>query len=685
MAEYYEELPEPAQLRDQLSYAIDHWRHRNQLIKKVREYIMGENPISAPKSAQYKVQLMHTWMLLSIVNEKAARFLDRPVIQAVARGVGQQARDLSTRQERWLREAWAQMDKNSGISVWSRAVFDALAFDLGVYRIECAPAAFWPEIVLETDEEGNEYSKLMRLYEDPDEFEKQKELYLRKQGVPLRRVYVPADTYLPLYNGPTPEQEFMVEYKPLRTVLTNNIFDAGKREILGSKASSKDQQGLRTQVCILHMINQKHHAYYALVPGQRWSGNSWPTATSPELNNLGEPLLLYSYEHGINRSPVNTLAGRFGGFRSSQDWVEGALIEALCMLNQDADELMSQAATYHRNTSWPTPVTYFDPLQRGAEDGPPKPLQIQEGQNIALWTTERMDTLFKPEPNPMFESLYDKIYQRMNDLSGSAVLFGGKSPGVDTGYHHELQISQSEHLDVKIEENLAAAAVNDANIVFEYVKHLGEKVYVHPMEKDGRGRYYGDAIYLSGKELDPMPTLVAKVRGTSPLNVAANMRAVIEATTIRPGHNSPLYDDQTALEKFMGEEAPDEIMAKRDIQREKTALIESGKLTNLISQKLNMMLVQEDVPNVTPEMAANVDPALQRMTQGMVSDGTTEQQGGVDPAFLSSAMQGRQMMGIPEDGAAGMLNGRGGGLPTGLPQPEQQAGLAIARRQGPAI
>lgn len=678
MAEYYEGTPEAPVLREQLSFAIDHWRYRNNLIKKVREMLAGENPISAPKSAQYKVQVMHTFHMLAIINEKMSRFLERPRIACVSSGVSQRSRDHATKQENWINEAWTQADMNAGTSVWNAVLRDALAFDLGVERIEAAPAAFWPELAIKVNEDGEEYSELSRKFEDPDVFETEKDKYLRHCGLPIRRVYVPVDTYLPLYNGPTPEQEFQVEYRPLRAVLTNKMFSAEAKARLGEAGSGK--HGLTTQVCILHVVNATTHSYFALIPSRNWSGNSWPKANTPDLNQLGEPVLLHSYETGVNRSIYNTVAGRFGGWRSSQDWIEGAWIEAMCALNQDADELLSQAATYLRNTSWPTMVTYFDPEYRTTDGGPPKPMTVQEGQGIALWKGENMEILFKPQGNPMFESVYDKTFQRMSDLAGSAAVMGGKLPGVDTGYHHELQISQSEHLDAKIEENFATGAVNDAMLFLSHVKAIGEKVYVKPMKKDARGRYYGDAISLSAKDLDPMPTLVAKVRGVSPLSTVANLRAVLEATAPRPEGLGPLYDDQTAMEKFLGEEAPDEILAKRDIQRERNGLIQSGVLSKMIGQKLNMMMVEDGVPSVSPEMAAGADPALLQSLQGMNADGTTEQMGGVDPRLLSAQLEGRDMAGMPPatEQVVTPRNGLGGGVPAGQPQPEQILGKRIA-------
>lgn len=684
MPDYQFDLSSPSEIREQLSAAVDQWRYRNDLIRATQEILTGKNSIKAPQSAQYNIATAHSFYLLASVNEKAARFLDRPRIAVVANGVSQSARDHATKVEHWVNEAFSQLDKNSGSSVWGAVTRDALCFDLGVERIERAPAAFWPEIAV-LDEEGK--SKLMRVYEDAKEFEKAKDAYLKRAGLPIRSVYVSPESYLPIYEGPTPVQEFQVEQRSLRSVMRNKLFNTDQ---LATYPKGRDG-GIKTQVTILHVVNSTHHAYYALAPSTRtYDGTSWPRADSPDMMSIGEPVLLYAYEHGLGRSIYNVVAGRFSGYRNQQDWVEGAVLQALIDLNQDMDELLSQAFTVHRATSWKTPVAYYDPELRGADGGMPKPPQIQEGEPIAMWTTERLGSFYEVTQNPMFESLWDKFSGRISELSGSSVLYGDRAPGVETGYHQELQISQAEHLDEKIEEHFAAGAVNRAELIIEHSKKLGEKVYVTPIEKDTRGRYFGTPIALSANDVPVMPTMAAKVRGTSPLNVVANLRAVLDATMVRPGHERPLYDDQTALEQFMGEEAPEEIGAKIDIQNEKKKLLDSGILTQHISRKVNMMLVQEGTPTVTPEMAANADPALLQTLGGMNAQGAPTTAGGIDPRILEALTAGQQMAGVPSAGPTSGLgvmspfNGRGGGTPIGTPQPENQVGLA-ASRQGAVI
>jgi len=662
---YLDDLPEPPMFREQLAAVVDQWSHRNRIIDRVRDVATGRNPVRSPSGTQYKIQVMHSRHLLAALNEKTARFLDVPRIAVVSRGPEQKYVEQAASREKWINQAFVALDQNSGMPVWGALVRDAILFDLGVERIERSPS-YWPDLVISQDDKKN---RIMRRVETVEEYEKEKDRYLREAGLPMRSVHVPANQYFPVYEATRPVQEFQVEYRNLRSVLRNKLFDTTRLE----GAHLGKGGGISTPIAIVHYVNEQYHAYYALVPPRDWSGNSWPKV-NPDPRQLGEPVLLYKYKHQMPQSIYNAIGGRFGGWKGN-DWYEGALMEALCDLSDDLDTVLSQAATYNRGVGWPTPVTYLDPQIRGADDGVPKALMIQEGQAIALWNTERLDTLFKPEANPMFESLYDKIGGRIQELVGSSALYGIRQPGVETGYHHQLQISQSEHLDEKIEQNLANGAVNRARIIFNHAKALGEKIYVIPIEKDDRGRYFGKEIVLDPKTIDPMPQMAAKVRGTSPLNVTANLRALAEATAIRPGHNEPLYDDATAMEKFMGEEAPDEIIARRRIQKEQNRLLDSGFLSNIIAQRLAMLMVQDGTPSPSADDAAMADPALQEMLAQMNDDGTTENMGGVNPKLLSNLEEGREMSGMGR-----FSQGQGGGATPGMPQPEQIAGAQASRQ-----
>ena len=71
------------------------------------------------------------------------------------------------------------------------------------------------------------------------------------------------------------------------------------------------------------------------------------------LNTIGEPVLLHAYEHNLGQSIYNTIAGRFGGWKSSTNRIEG-VAKGLLELNQAADEVFSQVITNVRAKYWPT-------------------------------------------------------------------------------------------------------------------------------------------------------------------------------------------------------------------------------------------------------------------------------------------------------------------------------------------
>lgn len=659
MPDYLAEIPAPDKLRDMLSAQIDYWRPRDALIRQFRAVLAGQNPIKAPQTANYKVVVGHTFFLAAAHNEKLARFMPLPRYQVAPDGIGEQARSRSTHIENWLNRATEIMEEHSDANVWVNMMADAIMLDEAVERIERFPASFWPELVV--DEAG--FDAIFRA--DPENYEKRREEYKQRIGLPIRSVYVPTEMSLPVYEGPTVVEEFQIERRSLREVMRSKSFDTSRLPQARGRAALAD--GLKEEVVIVHHITPHLHSYYALTPSG--SRNTWPKADSPSQMSIGQPVLLKSYEHDLGRPLVNHMGGRSGGWKTSVNRIE-PVMNALLELSQRADELFSQALTYERNVMWPSLVAYYSKASRAADEGLPKPPVIQEGQALAMWADERLESVFKPQAFPLLEWTMETIKQRIAELAGAPSLFGSREPGVNTGYHQALQVSQAEHLDNQVENNFSRAAKGRAHLILEHVKAMGETVYAFHSERDKKGNPKGSYLALNpAKHLKTMPQISAKVKAQSPRDVMASIRAALDATMER-GTQGPLVDDETAREFYLGLENPDEIERKIILQRTRRNLLGAGLIESEVQQRLNLILMQRGAPPVDANTVAGASPAMQDAVAQLNQGGEAAQMGGTSPNLLIAQAEGMQQSGR----GPSPYVGRGGGPPPAQSQPAQVLG-----------
>lgn len=657
-ADYQFDLPDDGQIRQRLSFAVEMWMDRNKTIRDCRQMYAGENPIAAPQQAQYRVVVEHCFALTAAINEKASRYLALPEIAVIPADVGPRHRAVATELQNAINRAQEVMELRSDGNSWPKAVFDAILLDAGVERIEASPSAFWPELIV-SKEDGKD--GLLRLADAEDgDYEKMKEEYKRQMGLPMRAVYVPLEAFLPVYEGPTLVEAFELERRSLRSLMANRSFDT---TMLAKYGDGSKDGGLSAQVTVLHYANAQYHAYYALAPGSGWQ-KQWPNASTPSKFNIGQPTFLYAYKHGVGQPIYNVTGGRFGGWKGANNRIE-AINRAMLEINQDLDDLISQVATRVRNSHWNTYVAYYDQQLRGGDEQIPKAPVIQEGQNIGMWKGETLLPLVEPKPDPEAEWLYRVMSERLSQIAGAPSLFGQHQPGVSTGYHEQLQISQAEHLDNAIEANLAKGAVARAELILKHVVAMDEKVPVYHQALDPKGRPYGSYIDLDPRKLKPLPRLAAKVRAPRPQDTPVALQAMLQATSARPGSNLPLLSDETALQQYGGFENPDEEIRKVRIQEEQRSLIASGILQKEIAEKVNMLLVKEQAPNTGAQQGATADPALLAAAHGINAGGETEAMGGVNPARVEAAATGAAKQTIHP------LNGLGGGTPEGMAQPNQ--------------
>lgn len=715
--DYTVDLPDSQHIREHLAYALELWKPRNEFFRQVRAILDGNNGVNAPATTQYQVRVSHTYMLQSVVAEKQARFMLQPDIEAIPNGAGTPARAEATEFENWINAVQYWMELQGDGDVWSRMIADAIPFDMACERIEFSPAAFWPEftVVVGTDGVAVEKLSTLRPFENEDDYNTYREEYKKLKGVPFRTVYVPPENFLPLYEGPTIVEAFQIEKRTLRSVLSNKMFDTSAlRAMTTSRAGGSSITDTRREITIVHHCNLRYHSYWALLPSVTMQTGTppWPDAQNPDNTSIGTPVLLHHYQHNLGRVIYNVMGGRNGGWKTVNNRIEGVM-KGLIQINQDLDEVSSQVLTNIANVYWPSLVAYFDPDYRDIGDGVPKAPKIAPGESLGMWKSEKIEPIFTPTANPVLQWFWGNLVQQHERLSGSAAIFGQKTPGVDNGYQSNLQITQAEHLDDKLEQHFAQAAIQRAMIIIEYVKVSGEKMWVPYQYTNESGKQIGISIALDPAKLRvSMPMLAAQVRKPRPVDYTAALRAALDASTDRHGPGTPLLDDDTIRERILGEKAPDLIEQKVLIQNQKQKLVDSGVIEQKILQRLNLQLMENagKDANVNAGQVAQADPALlQSLGQQNFQPGPgggpppAAQQGGVSPQNVAAMAEGAQQAGqgilpppappppgphntvqIPRSGNTFRSSrfGSGGGGPTGLGQPEQDLGRALGIAAG---
>lgn len=660
-------LPSNDQIVKEVNFALDYWRERNNLIEVTRRALEGSNPIRVPDGdLQYTPVAIHTYFLASVMNEKTSRFLDLPIPQVINDWqLDDEAQAETTELERALTIAQYEMERNGDGDVWSRVVSDAILIEEGVERIELAPAAFWSEIV-ELDGTGENVKYPFQ--------SKEREALKMELGVPIRSVYVPLENTYPIYDGPTCVKNFEFEHRSLAMCKQNKLFD---QTAFQSFQQDGDKSDYSIKVPIMHYVDQHFHAYFAVVPGggSNYSQNPASFKIAPNaITVIGNIEFLYGYRHNLGRVIYNFVGGRHGGWKTQTNRI-ASVNKGFLELSQLGDEVLSQVATNVRATDWPSMVHEVDPDQRGYSPGstPPKAPKVNEGESITIFAGEKLEPLMKASASPLTPWLFDQIKDQLNRLGGSTVLFGENQPGVDTGYHNAQQISQAEHLDEKIEQNLARGAINRFTIILLHVRQLGEKVWVHYRDsnKETRGRK-GRYISIDPKMLTPLPRLDVAVRRPRSIDYIASLRAAREATDDRNGRG-PLLSDSYVRNKILAVDFPDTEEKQIIIEEEKFKLRQAGIIQEKIAQAINLNLAKQGAPQISQEMLSQVDPALLEAIQASQT-GNAANAGGINPATLGAAEQQAPQQQNPLDRSGGMMSTDG--------QPEARIGEAIAAAAG---
>lgn len=642
--------------------SLNYWKGRNKFIKDMRAALSGNNPIEAPTSVQYKIRVIHGYVMATLLNEKLSRYLLRPVIQVIPEdGIDPEAMSKATRIEKAINLANYEIERKSDGDVWSRVIADAHMLDEGVEKWLLSPQHAWPELT-KNDREveaGGDYENKYPLGGES------REAYKKRCGVPITKQYVPLEYFFPNYDGPNLVDSFEIAERTLISVLNNPLFrNEHGEEAFKNLPEPGPDGGYNQMVNIVEFVNNNCHAYYLAGPGQ--NARKWPKVEPWTHTFNGELKLLYKYEHETGRSLYNCVGGRFGGWKTSTNKIEG-IGKGLLELSQAIDDILSQIYTNVRAKYWPSLNFVLDPEKRGYGPGTGKPDApvVKEGEPLVTFVGEQILPIFEPKDDPMTMWLYDQIQGQISKMGGSSVLFGEKSPGVDTGYHQALQQTAAESLDEKLEQHINMGATQGALILMLLAKSIGEKVWMHYTEPNPREkkRKVGKYVFLDPEDLTPIPQLDAQVRKQRPVDFLSALRAAREASDDRGG-KGPLMSDARIRQSILTLDAPDEEEAAILVESQKRELLASGVFSAKIGDLVNIKLAKHGVPEMSPELMQKADPALIQAIQS--TQGQAAQAGGVDPNVLAGAAE---TMGLPP-----------GPLP-GDAEPENRLGEAIVNAQ----
>lgn len=650
---------------------VTFYEFRDNLARRARDMEAGRNEITLPKAKGWVPVARRTFKLKSILNMKLSRFGHLPEAAIIARSDHQKHLDDAQAIENWLREAMAEINRKAN-GFWLPAVLDALILDEGWVRVDRAPAAFWPDLVpVGEDEDPETISQsrrdFMRLFESSEkDYEKAKEEYKQRAGVPIRCEYVPAEQMYVYREGGQEIYNFELDYRPLRSVLENPLFDTS--DIQYSMDYSKQKPKMTEMVPIAKYSNQAVTAYYVL--SSRRADDMWfPGVEELQIDGVAYTTHpIWKFEHGLGNIPYARIPGRFGGWRAEHNGIE-SVTEALCEMNQYLDELLSQAFTNVRARFWPTKIVKLDPEKRGETKGRPQPINTREGGDITLWNTEEVGLLFEAQDDPIFQFVWSAVEDEMSSMGGAPALFGLPQAGVETGYHESLRISQAESLDAMISDGLAQGWTNVCTRVLQQVKAIGEPVYAQHVGKSAanQGRRVVKSIKLDPDQLDPMPKIDSQITKPRPLDLIAMIRAAIDLTSPY-GDKPPLASQRYAREVLLQIDDPAYEESRIRIEAMVAQGLGSGVIQQDILEKLKLAMVQDMAPGTDANTVAQSDPALldsiREVNQNEAADPLS---GGVDPRIVN-------------DVDKEFASRRTPGPPPGGAQPEQVLGREIASR-----
>ena len=679
--------PKPEYIQQVLPELFEHYKERNKYIALCRQHIQGTHEIEKPAATRFDVKTLHLWAFRSFVNERLARFLPRPRYRVVPPGISDTAISFATSLEKGLNtmEYWIRRQNDA----WGNLVADVIMFDGGAMRTEMNLAAAYPDLSVNEDGEDNITRGLPTGMEDENDEDdpnarierankvrvKAREDYKKKQGIQklFTDTYVPYEAFFPV---PDNENEYLeLEFRSLRKVIANERFDKIVR--LDLEKRMKDDVKYATfaaQVPIVRYCDENVYAYYLVDEIDTLETNETGRLQRfiEKGSRLGNLRFLYAYRHEAGVPIYTHVIGMHGGWSNGNtDKVIGR-VKALLELEGAQDEVASQVFTNVRETLWPTmKITYSDKRPaEGLDDGDVRKINPRGTQDIELFEGENVEPIFQPRPNPLVGDIMDRIADSMAKIGGAPGLYGVHQPGVEGGFQESQLLQQADSQYARIEGNIVTGAQNLAIVKLALIKASGEKIWIRSRKTKGKKEYFED-IAIDPEDLDPIPEIDAIVKALSQGNEAVALRNYITATSDVNGipGTAPMARS-SARQEFLAMESPDDeevLVVKQGIMDRLRPVI----MDEEVKKRYNLYSVEELMAQqgaaADPMGLMGMDPELASQ-MGMFAGG----QAPPDPNAMMAPPMDPAMMGMPGPGVS--MQGVGGGLPTGLGQPEATAG-----------
>lgn len=626
----------------------DYWLDQKDTYRKIQEHLARKHKVKAPGETLYDVRKLNLGRYRAHLNERLSRFMPVPRIRVIPDSNESDDEAFASRLEKGIAEMRRQLSLTN--DSWGLALTDVLTAEEGWELYEPAIKSAWPELI--PGEGGKDAFE--REMGATEEARAARQAYKAQRPLPVTSRYVPLSNILAVPDHNLYEV-YETESRPLRSVLSNTLFDAKAREAV--RKSFSRGPGIKQEVTILNYCNCDTYAIYAIGSTQKSLNDN----TVPEINMFGitgVPILLHSYTHNIGENLYNPIFGAHGGWLGQgREFIQGR-INTLLDLETELDTLFSQGLTNVGETFWPTMVVartmdrpgsgiLLDPSEAELVDG----IKRRTGHDLNIFTGESVSPMFEAKANPLFESLWDKLNRQFDMIAGSSTLFGIHQPGVETGYAEENLRTQSESQYARQENGIGKGAITGTIKALAICRETGEDLVIRqPVRKNGRSRY--DEIIIRSADIETMPVLDAAVRAPRPIDLPVQLRAYKDAVSPVNGPGSQAMSERQARISLLGDEHPDDTSLQIKAEEQEKLFWASEIPQQIMKEKFGLAQLSEVAQSVQDDATAAME-----QDPGMASQ-------------LVAYVNGEAPVGPNE----GMGQGTGGGLPANTPQPEQAYG-----------
>lgn len=668
---------------------------RNTIALTMREHVGMTNKIETPDVSRWEPKTLRMGEMRSFLNERLAQFRADRVVQVVPPSISPDDQAKATRLEKAISSAlyWMRRTRDA----WGMVLADVLLLEGGVERWEMTPQQAWPNLI-PGDDLQDEYTRkyaaqLVNIDPDSPEFKKimgqiqdDKDEYKKSRPWPISNTYVPLEYWYPAHDGNDLDFGLEIEFRPLRSVVRNELFDSAARKRL-QVVLGENKHNIKQEVTIVRYCDDEAYCYFALAPSRdnTHEQRTKPKDTKSDSRLDGDPLYLHGYEHMVGRPLYNEVMGAHGGWRSGDTTLIAGRIRAMLGLAQARDDLASQLMTNVRNTMWPNYVIKLNsrrPDATDSEEDGQDAISRNLGEDVVLYEDESINPLVEARPNPNFELANSEVKTQFRLIAGSTSLAGQHQEGVGTGYQENLLITRAESQFARVEQGMATGAGNGVLLMLQMIRAGKERVWVRARDRKFMGRSVYEDLYIDPEEhLSPLPELDVTVRAPRPIEWASVLQQARDALSDISGPNTALLSRQVVLTEMLGREHPDEDELQRRIEDQEDEVWASGTPTQLIQQFLNLNILQgsRPSPGTAAQQAALMDPNFAQQALAFVSGqpapGAPVQPLGPDGQPIQQQAPGLPSQQMPQpENAPGIGQGAGGGLPMGAPQPNQTIG-----------